>query len=64
MQRALVGLRGISEAVVNLEPGEAIVEAEASTLPEDMERAVDGQVILSQVRWLLALVPLLGRARP
>ncbi len=64
MERALAGLKGVSKVKVNLDRGEASLEAEATTPLEAMEAAVRGQVILAWARGFLAKVPLLGKRAP
>ncbi len=66
MRQALEGLRGVQEATVDLETGVVTVRTEAGVVAEATitATAVEGKVILSWARGLLARVPFLGRRQP
>ena len=64
MRRALEGLRGVQEATVDLETGVVAVRTEAGVVAEATITAVEGKVILSWARGLLARVPRRGGGKP
>ncbi len=54
MRRALEGLHGVDRAEVDLASGEARVEISAEVTGEELVEAVQGKVILSWARGVLA----------
>lgn len=57
MRAALEGLPGMKSATVDLETGTAMVTSERPLDPADLERAVEGKVILAWARAFLARLP-------
>ncbi len=54
MRRALEGLEGVDRVEVNLTSGEAVVDVGGDMTNEVLVKAVEGKVILSWARDLLA----------
>ncbi len=54
MRRALEGLNGVDRAKVYLESGEAKVDVSGEVSAEELVEAVQGKVILSWARGVLA----------
>lgn len=61
MKRALEGLPEVERAEAGLESGVVRVFARGDVAPEELERAVQGKVILSGLRGLLSRVPFAGK---
>ena len=54
MRRALEGLEGVDRVEVDLASGEAVVDVGGETTNEELVKAVEGKVILSWARDILA----------
>ena len=54
MRRALEGLHGVDRAVVDLASGEAKVDVSGEVSAEELVEAMQGKVILSWARGVLA----------
>ncbi|MCH6555994.1 MAG: heavy-metal-associated domain-containing protein [Chloroflexi bacterium] len=54
MRRALEGLEGVDRVEVDLASGEAVVSVGGEVTNEELVKAVEGKVILSWARVLLA----------
>lgn len=63
MRAALEGLSGVEAADVDLQTGTATLRVGAGLAAEEAVEAVQGKVILSWARGLLARLPFLGRGR-
>ena len=61
MRRALEGLEGVDRVEVDLASGEAVVDVGGEMTNEELVKAVEGKVILSWARDLLARSRLVDR---
>jgi copper chaperone CopZ len=61
VRRALEGLEGVNRVEVDLASGEAVVDVGGEMTNEELVKAVEGKVILSWARDLLARPRLVDR---
>ena len=61
MRAALEGLPGVKSVTVDLETGTATATGERPLDPAELERAVEGKVILAWARAFLARLPIAGK---